>query len=87
MTSPTGRRVIPFAQLKAQEDAAWIIHQRMRQAMIDAGAKEVFVDCFEISAVDYALIEQRMMEVMREPNTRTTASPPVSGDSDVKTQE
>jgi hypothetical protein len=67
MTSPTGRRVIPFAQLKAQEDAAWIIHQRMRKALIDAGAKETFVDCFEMSGVDYATVEQRMMEAMREP--------------------
>jgi hypothetical protein len=83
MTSPTGRREIPYAQLVAQENVAWRIHQRMRRAMIAAGAKETFVDCFEMSSVDYATVEQRIMEAMREP-VGTTIAPPVSGDSDEK---
>lgn len=56
----------------------------MRRAMIAAGAKETFVDCFEMSNVDYATVEQRIMEAMREPGT--AIAPPVSGDSNEETQ-
>lgn len=76
MTSPTGRRVIPFSQLRAQEEASWRMMQRMRQIALDAGAKEVGVDTFIVSG-DYSVLEQRMMEAMREPLLLS-----ISGDSD-----
>lgn len=66
MASSTGRRIIPFAQLKAQEEASWQMMQRMRRAALDAGAKEVGVDIFECSDADYVLIEKRIIAAMKE---------------------
>jgi hypothetical protein len=57
--------VISFAQLKAQEDAAWRIHQRMRAAALAAGAVEVAPDMFDCTTADFSEIEKRIMVVMK----------------------
>lgn len=57
--------MVSFEHYRRQEEAAWRIHQRMRDAMIASGAKEVAPDMFEVSG-DYAELERRIAEAMRD---------------------